>query len=177
MVGSFISPDQSKIVLQLFNEGEDQNFSIDVPVGATNISHYVTSNSGSDNFSLYNDVSFELGSRYTNLSIPSMSLHTLVYSIDSSVLSTNTIEKSYEFENLVIAYPNPTINNIKLKFLVKDQYLISLFYPNGIKIYETLVSNKKIYDLKTSGLSDGVYLVKIQSKTKSSYTMVKLIKK
>jgi O-glycosyl hydrolase len=177
MVGSFISPDQSKIVLQLFNEGEDQNFSIDVPVGATNISHYVTSNSGSDNFSLYNDVSFELGSRYTNLSIPSMSLHTLVYSIDSSVLSTNTIEKSYEFENLVIAYPNPTINNIKLKFLVKDQYLISLFYPNGIKIYETLVSNKKIYDLKTSGLSDGVYLVKIQSKTKSSYTVVKLIKK
>jgi len=83
-----------------------------------------------------------------------MSLHTLVYSIDSSVLSTNTIEKFNEFENLVIAYPNPTINNIKLKFLVKDQYLISLFYPNGIKIYETLVSNKKIYDLKTSVLME-----------------------
>ena len=53
----------------------------------------------------------------------------------------------------------------------------ALFYPNGIKIYETLVSNKKIYDLKTSGLSDGVYLVKIQSKTKSSNTVVKFIKK
>ena len=53
----------------------------------------------------------------------------------------------------------------------------ALFYPNGIKIYETLVSNKKIYDLKTSGLSNGVYLVKIQSKTKSSNTVVKFIKK
>lgn len=53
----------------------------------------------------------------------------------------------------------------------------ALFYPNGIKIYETLVNNKKTYDLKTSGLSNGVYLVKIQSKTKSSNTVVKLIKK
>lgn len=53
----------------------------------------------------------------------------------------------------------------------------ALFYPNGIKIYETLVNNKKTYDLKTSGLSDGVYLVKIQSKTKSSNTVVKFIKK
>jgi len=52
----------------------------------------------------------------------------------------------------------------------------ALFYPNGIKIYETLVSNKKIYDLKTSGLSNGVYLVKIQSKTKSSNTVIKFIK-
>ena len=53
----------------------------------------------------------------------------------------------------------------------------ALFYPNGIKIYESLVNNKKTYDLKTSGLSDGVYLVKIQSKTKSSNTVVKFIKK
>jgi len=42
----------------------------------------------------------------------------------------------------------------------------ALFYPNGIKIYY----------LKTSGLSNGVYLVKIQSKTKSSNTVIKFIK-
>ena len=59
IVGAFISPDQTKIILQLFNEGDSQDFSIDIPIGATNISHYVTSNSASDNFSLYNDISFD----------------------------------------------------------------------------------------------------------------------
>ena len=39
MVGSFMSPDQTKIILQLFNEGDSQDFSIDVPIGTTTISH------------------------------------------------------------------------------------------------------------------------------------------
>ena len=177
MVGAFLSPDQSKIILQLFNEGQDQDFSIDVPIGATNISHYVTSDTESDNYSLYEDVSFELGSRYTNLSIPSMSLHTLVYTIDSSVLATNTIEISNAFENLITLYPNPTDENTTLKFHEDDQYSITLYYSDGRKIYETQIKNKKTYDLKTSELSSGIYFIKIQSKTKSSDTVVKFIKK
>ena len=177
MVGSFISPDQTKIILQLFNEGDSQDFSIDLPIGATNVSHYVTSNSASDNFSLYNDISFDLGSRYTDISIPSMSLHTLVYSIDTSVLSIIDVDNSSQLKPLVIAYPNPTRNKLTLNFHEEDQYLITLYYPDGRTIYETVSTNKKKYDLKTSGLSNGVYLIKIQSKTKSSNTVVKFIKK
>ena len=67
MVGSFMSPDQTKIILQLFNEGDSQDFSIDVPIGTTNISHYVTSNTENDNFSMHNDISFDIGSRYTSI--------------------------------------------------------------------------------------------------------------
>jgi O-glycosyl hydrolase len=177
IVGAFISPDQTKIILQLFNEGDSQDFSIDIPIGATNISHYVTSNSASDNFSLYNDISFDLGSRYTDISIPSMSLHTLVYLIDTSVLSIIDVDNSSQLEPLVIAYPNPTRNKLTLNFHEEDQYLITLYYPDGRTIYETVSTNKKKYDLKTSGLSNGVYLIKIQSKTKSSNTVVKFIKK
>ena len=177
IVRAFISPDQTKIILQLFNEGDSQDFSIDIPIGATNISHYVTSNSASDNFSLYNDISFDLGSRYTDISIPSMSLHTLVYSIDTSVLSIIDVDNSSQLEPLVIAYPNPTRNKLTLNFHEEDQYLMTLYYPDGRTIYETVSTNKKKYDLKTSGLSNGVYLIKIQSKTKSSNTVVKFIKK
>ena len=177
IVGAFISPDQTKIILQLFNEGDSQDFSIDIPIGATNISHYVTSNSASDNFSLYNDISFDLGSRYTDISIPSMSLHTLVYSIDTSVLSIIDVDNSSQLDPLVIAYPNPTRNKLTLNFHEEDQYLMTLYYPDGRTIYETVSTNKKKYDLKTSGLSNGVYLIKIQSKTKSSNTVVKFIKK
>ena len=151
IVGAFISPDQTKIILQLFNEGDSQDFSIDIPIGATNISHYVTSNSASDNFSLYNDISFDLGSRYTDISIPSMSLHTLVYSIDTSVLSIIDVDNSSQLEPLVIAYPNPTRNKLTLSFHEEDQYLITLYYPDGRTIYETVSTNKKKYDLKTSG--------------------------
>ena len=32
MVGSFMSPDQTKIILQLFNEGDSKDFSIDVHI-------------------------------------------------------------------------------------------------------------------------------------------------
>lgn len=175
-VGAFISPDQTKIVLQIFNEGESQDFSIDVPIGATNISHYVTSNSANDNFSLYNDISFDLGARYTDISIPSMSLHTLVYLIDTSVLSTNDVGNSSQTKNL-IAYPNPTVEHLTLRFDEEDQYIITLYYPDGRKIYETISMNKQTHDLKTSELSEGVYFIKIQSKTKLSNSVVKFIKK
>ena len=137
----------------------------------------MTSNSASDNFSLYDDISFDLGSRYTNINISEMSLHTLVYSIDPSVLSTNDIDNFSQSKNLITAYPNPSVENITLKFHEDDQYSITLYYLDGRKIYETTVKNKKTHDLKTSGLSRGVYLIKIESKTKSSNTVVKFIKK
>lgn len=176
MVGSFISPDQTKIILQLFNEGDSQDFSIDVPIGTTNISHYVTSNTENDNFSMYNDISFDIGSRYTNISIPPMSLHSVIYTIDPSALSINDIENKSQLTPLATAYPNPTKNKLTLKFHEEAEYLITLFQPDGRKIYETTSRNKHTHEIKTSALSEGIYFIKIKSKSKSSKTVIKFIK-
>lgn len=176
MVGSFISPDQTKIILQLFNEGDSQDFSIDVPIGTTNISHYVTSNTENDNFSMYNDISFDIGSRYTSINIPPMSLHSVIYTIDPSALSINDIENKSQLTPLATAYPNPTKNKLTLKFHEEAEYLITLFQPDGRKIYETTSRNKHTHEIKTSALSEGIYFIKIKSKSKSSKTVIKFIK-
>ena len=174
MVGSFISPDQTKIILQLFNEGNSQDFSIDVPIGATNVSHYVTSNTENNNFSIYNDISFDIGSRYTSINIPPMSLHSVIYTIDPSALSINDIENKSQLTPLATAYPNPTKNKLTLKFHEEAEYLITLFQSDGGKIYETTSINKHTQEIKTSALSEGVYFIKIKSK--SSNTVIKFIK-
>ena len=174
MVGSFMSPDQTKIILQLFNEGDSQDFSIDVPIGTTNISHYVTSNTENDNFSMHNDISFDIGSRYTSISIPPMSLHSVIYTINPSALSINDIENKSQLTPLATAYPNPTKNKLTLKFHEDAEYLITLFQLDGRKIFETTSTNKLKYEIKTSALSEGIYFIKIKSK--SSNTLIKFIK-
>jgi len=174
MVGSFMSPDQTKIILQLFNEGDSQDFSIDVPIGTTNISHYVTSNTENDNFSMHNDISFDIGSRYTSISIPPMSLHSVIYTINPSALSINDIENKSQLTPLATAYPNPTKNKLTLKFHEDAEYLITLFQPDGSKIFETTSTNKLTHEIKTSALSEGIYFIKIKSK--SSNTLIKFIK-
>ena len=174
MVGSFISPDQTKIIIQLFNEGDSQDFSIDVPIGTTNISHYVTSNTENDNFSMHNDISFDIGSRYTSISIPPMSLHSVIYTINPSALSINDIENKSQLTPLATAYPNPTKNKLTLKFHEDAEYLITLFQLDGRKIFETTSTNKLKYEIKTSALSEGIYFIKIKSK--SSNTLIKFIK-
>ena len=174
IVGSFISPDQTKIILQLFNEGDSQDFSIDVPIGTTNISHYVTSNTENDNFSMHNDISFDIGSRYTSISTPPMSLHSVIYTINPSALSINDIENKSQLTPLATAYPNPTKNKLTLKFHEDAEYLITLFQPDGSKIFETTSTNKLTHEIKTSALSEGIYFIKIKSK--SSNTLIKFIK-
>ena len=174
IVGSFISPDQTKIILQLFNEGDSQDFSIDVPIGTTNISHYVTSNTENDNFSMHNDISFDIGSRYTSISIPPMSLHSVIYTINPSALSINDIENKSQLTPLATAYPNPTKNKLTLKFHEDAEYLITLFQLDGSKIFETTSTNKLTHEIKTSALSEGIYFIKIKSK--SSNTLIKFIK-
>ena len=174
MVGSFMSPDQTKIILQLFNEGDSQDFSIDVPIGTTNISHYVTSNTENDNFSMHNDISFNIGSRYTSISIPPMSLHSVIYTINPSALSINDIENKSQLTPLATAYPNPTKNKLTLKFHEDAEYLITLFQLDGRKIFETRSTNKLTHEIETSALSEGIYFIKIKSK--SSNTLIKFIK-
>lgn len=175
MVGAFKSPDQSKIVLQIFNEGDAQEVSVDVPIGATNVSHYVTSDASGTNFSIQNDVSFDFGDRYTSLQLPSLSFHSLVYDIDTSVLSLEHLDNSLELDK-IIAYPNPTKEYITLKFPTLGDYSIEIYHIDGKKIIERSLNDVKIFQLNVSSLSKGVYIVKIVSKTKDKKTTIKFIK-
>ena len=81
MVSSFISPENDKVVVQVFNEGAAQDISIDAPIGTTSVTHYSTSDDSNTNFSELNDISYNLGDRYVTFNVPTRSLHSIVYEI------------------------------------------------------------------------------------------------
>ena len=175
MVGAFKSPDQSKIVLQLFNEGNEQEVSIDLPIGTNDVLHYMTSDISGINFSIQNDVSFNFGDRYTSLLLPSLSFHSLVFDIDTSVLSLNSPNNAIEFDK-IIAYPNPAKEFITLKFPILSDYTIEIYQIDGKKIVETVLHDAKGYQLNVSSFLSGVYFINIGSKSMDKKTTIKFIK-
>ena len=86
VAGAFKSADSKKVVLQVFNENATQNISINIPTGTTSITHYVTSDSTGQDFSIMNDIAFNIGDRYASINVPSMSLHSIVFNIDTTLL-------------------------------------------------------------------------------------------
>lgn len=80
-VVTFKSPEGNKIVVQVFNEGNNQNISLDVPEGTQSILHYITSNKEGENFSLLNNLSISSSNGFVTVDIPSMSMHSFVYNI------------------------------------------------------------------------------------------------
>lgn len=80
-VVAFKSPDQKKVVVQVFNEGDNQNISLDVPEGSQAVLHYITSNKEGEDFSLSNNLSISSSNGFITVDIPSRSMHSLVYNI------------------------------------------------------------------------------------------------
>ena len=50
-VAGFISDDESKVIVQIFNEGNEKDLSIDVPLGAKSVETFLTTNNDSEEFS------------------------------------------------------------------------------------------------------------------------------
>lgn len=53
---AFISGDEKEIVVQLLNDSDTQEISLDIPLGITSISHYTTSDTDDDNFEKNQDL-------------------------------------------------------------------------------------------------------------------------
>ena len=174
MAGAFKSPNNDKIVLQILNEGTTKDFSIDIPIGTLSIAHYTTSNSNEENFKLLTDISFSEGDRYTNININELSFHSIVYTIDSSVLdsesnSTNDNTKQYSL------LPNPVDHYLSIKTPENQNHKITIYQINGKEIYKT--ESDKSLNIDVSFLKSGVYLIKIESKETNYRQLKKFIKK
>ena len=78
-VTAFKAPDDSKIVLQIFNEGAEQEVSFDIPEGTESIQHYITSNAVGENFSLQSEINLVEGDQFFSTTMPSLSLHSFEF--------------------------------------------------------------------------------------------------
>lgn len=174
-VAAFKSPDDSKIVLQVFNEGEAINMSLKAIQGTTGIDHFMTSDATANGFNQINDMSFNSNEQYAEISLPALSFHSFVYTIDETLASkkSEVILKNNKRSKL---FPNPTRNYLTIQFPELSSYKVSVFQINGVKVIEAKSNQKLEHSFNVNALSKGVYFVKIQPDNSKEFSTIKFIK-
>lgn len=174
-VGAFISEDESKIVLQVFNEGDERDFSIDIPFGGISFERFLTSDSTADNFSSQGINEIDYSDRYFTATFPELSLTSFVFNIDGS-LSNNSFSDNIYNKFQVKFFPNPSEEQLNLIFPEYSDYLIEVFDLKGNKILYFKIDNSKQHLLDISSLEKGIYLINIKSLSSFKAITHKIIK-
>lgn len=154
---AFKSPDESKIIVQLFSENNLDSFEIEIPQGTTSIEHYVTSDNANENFSLVTTDNFDLQSGLISVNIDSMSMHSLVFNIDSSLATNDTYIHGKDSIHL---FPNPVVSQLNLSFPTDEVRKISIYNMSGARVYHKSheASSELTIDVKL--FADGIYILK-----------------
>ena len=124
--GAFISEDETKIVLQVFNEGNEKNISIDIPRGAISVERILTTNNDTEEFTSLGIEEINYYDRYFTTNLPELSLTSYVFNIEESLSdSSNYLANNNLLE--VGIYPNPSEDEISLIFTEYSKYSINIF--------------------------------------------------
>jgi O-glycosyl hydrolase len=173
-VGGFISEDESKIILQVFNEGEEKDFSMDIPIGAISVERILTTNNASEEFTSLGTQEINYYDRYFTTTLPELSLTSFVFNIDESLSnSSNYLANNNLLE--VRLYPNPSEDKINILFTDYSTYSLNIFDLKGQKIMQkTIFDNEASIDI--SEFQKGTYLLKISSMSDEKTITKKIIK-
>ena len=173
-VGSFISDDESKLIVQIFNEGNEKDFSIDIPIGATSVETFLTTNNDSEDFSSLGINEIDYYNRYFTTTLPELSLTSLVFDIDESLSNSDfNFVNNNDFQ--VELFPNPAEDKINLILPDYSNYNIKIFNLQGQKLIDRFSNNKEVI-IDISTLEYGTYLLNITSTLNQKTTTKKIIK-
>jgi O-glycosyl hydrolase len=154
---AFKSPDDSKIVVQLFSENSLSDFDLEVPFGTTSVEHYVTSNAGNENFSIISTENLDLQENFISMDINALSMHSMVFSIDTSLSSSS--EFTHENKISTILFPNPVKSILELHFPKSQNREISIYQYNGSRVYKDIYRSSKNLSIDISFLPAGLYIL------------------
>ena len=173
-VGSFISDDESKVIVQIFNEGNEKDFSIDIPIGATSVETFLTTNNDSEDFSSLGINEIDYYNRYLTTTLPELSLTSLVFDIDESLSNSDfNFVNNNDFQ--VELFPNPAEDKLNLILPDYSNYNIKIFNLQGQKLIDRFSNNKEVI-IDISTLEYGTYLLNITSTFNQKTTTKKIIK-
>ena len=173
-VGSFISDDESKVIVQIFNEGNEKDFSIDIPIGATTVETFLTTNNDSEDFSSLGINEIDYYNRYFTTTLPELSLTSLVFDIDESLSNSDfNFVNNNDFQ--VELFPNPAEDKLNLILPDYSNYNIKIFNLQGQKLIDRFSNNKEVI-IDISTLEYGTYLLNITSTFNQKTTTKKIIK-
>ena len=168
---AFKSPDNSKIVVQLFTQNNQSDFDVVIPSGTTSVEHYITSDNSSENFTSVSTNNIDLGENSMPMSMDTMSMHSLVFNIDTSLSSDSGALMDQAAELLV--FPNPAKTQLELRFLHFEPHEISMFNYNGSRVFKKNYPASKNLSFDVQFLPPGFYILK--STTQKGQRAVKLI--
>ena len=173
-VSGFISDDESKVIVQIFNEGNEKDFSVDVPLGAISVETFLTTNNDSEEFSSLGINEIDYYNRYFTTTLPELSLTSLVFDIDESLSNSG-----YNFENnndfQVELFPNPAEDQLNLILPDYSNYNVKIFNLQGQKLIDRFTDNKEVL-IDISKFQKGTYFLKINSMTDKKTVTKKIIK-
>ena len=169
---AFKSPNGARIVLQLFAESNLSNFDIEIPIGTSSVEHYVTSNSSDQNFSLISTSDIDLQANFMEMSAASMSMHSIVFNIDTSLNSEADLANQDDFR--IMAFPNPVKSRLELSFDKNHSREISIFQYNGSKVYTKKFQASNTLSIDVGFLASGLYILK--STNNQGQQLVKFVK-
>lgn len=169
---AFKSPNGAKIVLQIFAESNLSNFDIEIPIGTSSVEHYVTSNSSDQNFSLISTSDIDLQANFMEISAASMSMHSIVFNIDTSLSSEADFANQDDFR--IMASPNPVKSRLELSFDKNHSREISIFQYNGSKVYTKKFQASNTLSIDVGFLASGLYILK--STNNQGQQLVKFVK-
>ena len=173
-VGSFISDDESKVIVQIFNEGNEKDFSIDIPIGATTVETFLTTNNDFEDFSSLGINEIDYYNRYFTTTLPELSLTSLVFDIDESLSNSDfNFVNNNDFQ--VELFPNPAEDKLNLILPDYSNYNIKIFNLQGQKLIDRFSNNKEVI-IDISTLEYGTYLLNITSTFNQKTTTKKIIK-
>ena len=169
---AFKSPNGARIVLQIFAESNLSNFDIEIPIGTSSVEHYVTSNSSDQNFSLISTSDIDLQANFMEMSAASMSMHSIVFNIDTSLSSEADFANQDDFR--IMASPNPVKSRLELSFDKNHSREISIFQYNGSKVYTKKFQASNTLSIDVGFLASGMYILK--STNNQDQQLVKFVK-
>ena len=155
---AFKSPDETKITLQLFSDNNVDNFEIEIPQGTTSIEHYITSDVVNDNFRLITNETYDLNENYISSNISAMSMHSYVFTIDTSLSSQDDYD--LKEESKILVFPNPAKTQLELYFPSLQNREIIVYQLNGTQVFNKKYQVTKHITIDVKSLSDGMYLIK-----------------
>ena len=174
-VGGFMSEDESKVIVQIFNEGNEKDLSIDVPLGSSSVETFLTTNNDSEEFLSIGINEIDYYNRYFTTTLPALSLTSLVFDIDESLSNIGSnFSNNNDFD--IELFPNPSEEQINLILPDYSNYRIKVFDLKGQKIIDR-VSNKKEVLIDVSILEKGTYLININSLFNQKTVTKKIIKR
>lgn len=160
---SFISPDNKKIVLLVYNEGSATTYPINLPAGVQSVEHIVTSNLEGNDAKTVDDISFSVGNASINLSLPSKSFHTIVLNMLDLTTGVGKDVLAVPVGMQIDIYPNPVNDKFNLKYpVLKSDCDLSIYTTTGTKVLSVKLKKGSTRDLvDIAHIAQGIYVLRI----------------